>query len=117
MACAAGLAALDLLQKENLVQSVAEVAPHFENALHGLKGTKNIIDIRNFGLIGAVELAPREGAPGARGYDAFNRAFHDQNLMVRCTGDVLALSPPLILQKEHIDRIFDRLAATIRATA
>lgn len=61
VACAAGLAALELLQKENLVQSVAEVAPHFENALHGLKGSKNVIDIRNYGLAGAIQIAPRDG--------------------------------------------------------
>ena len=68
-------------------------------------------------VIGAVELAPRDGAPGARGYEVFHRAFMEQDLMVRCTGDVLALSPPLILNRGHVDRIFERLAATIRATA
>ncbi|MCX7034885.1 MAG: aspartate aminotransferase family protein [Arenimonas sp.] len=117
LACAAALATLDTYAEENLFEKAIELGSYWEDAIHALKGLPNVIDIRNFGLIGAVELAPREGAPGARGYDAFNRAFHDQNLMVRCTGDVLALSPPLILQKEHIDRIFDRLAATIRATA
>jgi beta-alanine--pyruvate transaminase len=117
LACAAALATLDTYQEEGLFEKAIELGGYWEDAIHALKGLPNVIDIRNFGLIGAVELAAREGAPGARGYDAFNRAFHDQNLMVRCTGDVLALSPPLILQKEHIDRIFDRLAATIRATA
>ena len=117
LACAAALATLDTYAEENLFEKAIELGGYWEDAIHALKGLPNVVDIRNFGLIGAVELAPREGAPGARGYDAFNRAFHDQNLMVRCTGDVLALSPPLILQKEHIDRIFDRLAATIRATA
>jgi beta-alanine--pyruvate transaminase len=117
LACAAALATLDVYAEENLFEKAIELGGYWEDAIHALKGLPNVIDIRNFGLIGAVELAPREGAPGARGYDAFNRAFHDQNLMVRCTGDVLALSPPLIVQKEHIDRIFDRLAATIRATA
>ena len=76
-----------------------------------------MIDIRNYGLVGAVELAPREGAPGARGYEVFERAFLEHDLLVRCTGDVLALSPPLILNRGHVDRIFERLAATIRATA
>jgi beta-alanine--pyruvate transaminase len=117
LACAAALATLDTYAEEGLFEKAIELGQYWEDAIHALKGLPNVIDIRNFGLIGAVELAPREGAPGARGYDAFNRAFHDQNLMVRCTGDVLALSPPLILQKEHIDLIFDRLAATIRATA
>ncbi|MFY2765023.1 aspartate aminotransferase family protein [Arenimonas sp. MALMAid1274] len=117
LACAAALATLDTYQAENLFDKAIELGSYWEDAIHALKGLPNVIDIRNFGLIGAVELAPREGAPGARGYDAFNRAFHEQNLMVRCTGDVLALSPPLILNREHIDLIFDRLAATIRATA
>ncbi len=117
LACAAALATLDTYLDENLFEKAIELGQYWEDAIHALKGLPNVIDIRNFGLIGAVELAPREGAPGARGYDAFNHAFHEQNLMVRCTGDVLALSPPLILQKDHIDLIFDRLAATIRATA
>ncbi|PZO07539.1 MAG: aspartate aminotransferase family protein [Lysobacteraceae bacterium] len=117
LACAAALATLDTYRDENLFEKAIELGQYWEDAIHALKGLPNVIDIRNFGLIGAVELAPREGAPGARGYDAFNHAFHEQNLMVRCTGDVLALSPPLILQKDHIDLIFDRLAATIRATA
>ncbi len=63
----------------------------------------NVIDIRNFGLIGAVELAPRPGQPGARGYEVFTRCFHDQDLLIRCTGDVIALSPPLMLGTAHID--------------
>ncbi|HEX4853216.1 aminotransferase class III-fold pyridoxal phosphate-dependent enzyme, partial [Arenimonas sp.] len=117
LACAAALATLDTYQEENLFEKAIELGGYWEDAIHALKGLPNVVDIRNYGLIGAVELAAREGAPGSRGYDAFQRAFHEQNLMVRCTGDVLALSPPLILQKEHIDRIFDRLAATIRATA
>jgi beta-alanine--pyruvate transaminase len=117
LACAAALATLDTYLDENLFEKAIELGGYWEDAIHALKGLPNVIDIRNFGLIGAVELAPREGAPGTRGYDAFNHAFHEQNLMVRCTGDVLALSPPLILNKEHIDLIFDRLAATIRATA
>ena len=117
LACAAALATLDTYADENLFQAAIELGPYWEERIHALKGLPNVIDIRNFGLIGAVELAPRPEGAGARGYDAFQRAFHEQNLMVRCTGDVLALSPPLILNREHIDRIFDRLAATIRATA
>jgi beta-alanine--pyruvate transaminase len=117
LACAAALATLDTYAEENLFEKAIELGSYWEDAIHSLKGLPNVVDIRNFGLIGAVELAARPEGVGQRGYDAFNRAFHDHNLMVRCTGDVLALSPPLILQKEHIDQIFDRLAATIRATA
>ncbi len=117
LACAAALAALDTYEEENLFEAAITLGPYWEQAIHALQGLPNVIDIRNFGLIGAVELASRPDAPGSRGYEVFNRAFHEQNLMVRCTGDVIALSPPLILGREHIDRIFDRLAATIRATA
>ncbi len=117
LACAAALATLDVYAEENLFEKAIELGGYWEEAIHALRGLPNVIDIRNFGLIGAVEMAARPEAPGSRGYEVFNRAFHEQNLMVRCTGDVIALSPPLILNREHIDRIFDRLAATIRATA
>ena len=85
--------------------------------MHSLRDLPNVIDIRNFGLIGGIELAPREGAPGARGYGAMNRCFHEQGLLVRNTGDVIALSPPLIVQRSHIDQIAGKLAAVIRAIA
>jgi beta-alanine--pyruvate transaminase len=117
LACAAAIATLDIYAEENLFEAANELGPYWEQAIHALQGLPNVIDVRNYGLIGAVELAARPDAPGSRGYEVFNRAFHEQNLMVRCTGDVIALSPPLILSREHIDRIFDRLAATIRATA
>ena len=117
LACAAALATLDVYESEGLFQRAIEMGPYWEQAIHALKGLPNVVDIRNIGLVGAVELASRPEAVGQRGYEVFNRAFFEQNLMVRCTGDVIALSPPLILNKEHIDRIFDRLAATIRATA
>ena len=76
-----------------------------------------MIDIRNFGLIGAIEFAARPDAPGARGFEVFNRAFHEGQMLTRVTGDVIALSPPLIIEKEHIDRIFNVLGDVIRATA
>ncbi|KFN49963.1 omega amino acid--pyruvate aminotransferase [Arenimonas malthae CC-JY-1] len=117
LACAAALATLEVYAEEDLFEKAIELGPYWEDAIHALKGLPNVVDIRNFGLIGAVELAARPEGVGQRGYEVFNRAYHQQNLMVRCTGDVIALSPPLILNKEHIDRIFDRLAATIRATA
>ena len=117
LACAAALATLDTYRDEGLFDVAIELGGYWEEAIHALRGLPNVIDIRNYGLVGAVELAPREGAPGARGYEVFHRAFMEHDLMVRCTGDVLALSPPLILDRGHIDRIFERLAATIRATA
>ncbi len=76
-----------------------------------------MLDIRNFGLIGAIELASRKDAVGARGYQVFERCFHEGNLLVRVTGDTIALSPPLIIDKAQIDQIFDTLAGIIRTSA
>jgi beta-alanine--pyruvate transaminase len=117
LACAAALATLDTYQEENLFDKAIELGGYWEEKLHALRGLPNVIDIRNFGLIGAVELATREGAAGARGFDVFNRCFREQQLMVRVTGDVIAMSPPLILEKAHIDEIAGRLGEAIRATA
>jgi beta-alanine--pyruvate transaminase len=117
LACAAAIAALDTYAEENLFEKAIELGQYWEDAIHGLKGLPNVIDIRNFGLVGAIELAPREGVPGARGYEVFTKCFHDKGLMVRTTGDVIALSPPLILERSHIDEIFSRVAEAIRETA
>ena len=117
LACAAGIAALDIYAEENLFERAFELGQYWEDALHRLAGLPNVIDVRNFGLIGAIELASRPGAVGARAYEVFTRAFHDHGLMIRTTGDVIALSPPLILDRGHIDEIFLRLEAAMRATA
>ena len=117
LACAAALATLDTYEEENLFDKALSLGDYWQEALHALKGLPNVIDIRNFGLVGAIEMAPRAGAPGTRGYDVFARAFHEGHLLTRVTGDVIALSPPLIVEKGHIDRIVDVLADTIRATA
>jgi len=117
VACAAALATLDVYRDENLFHKAIELGPYWEEALHSLRGLPNIIDIRNFGLIGGIELASRDNAPGARAYEVFTRCFHDQNLLVRTTGDIIAMSPPLILQREHIDQIVERLTTALKATA
>ncbi len=117
MACAAALATLDIYAEENLFERAIELEDYWADAIHALRGLPNVIDIRNFGLIGAVEFAPREGAPGSRGYEVFERCFREGDLLVRVTGDTIALSPPLIIDKAQIDRIFDVLARMIRATA
>ncbi len=117
LACAAAIATLDTYAEEHLFDKALELGDYWQEGIHSLKGLPNVIDIRNYGLIGAIELAPRPGAPGTRAYDAFTHAFHQGNLLVRVTGDVIALSPPLILEKAHIDRIFQTLADTLRATA
>jgi beta-alanine--pyruvate transaminase len=110
LACAAALATLDVYRDEGLLTRATELAPHWEQAMHGLRDCPNVLDIRNIGLIGAIELAPRAGAPGTRAFDAFTRAFHEQDLLTRITGDIIALSPPLIIEPAQIDDI----AASLR---
>jgi beta-alanine--pyruvate transaminase len=117
LACAAALATLDTYAEEHLFEKAIELESYWADAIHALQGVPNVIDIRNFGLIGAIELASRPGAPGARAYDVFTRCFHRENLLIRVTGDVIALSPPLILDREQIDRIFRTLAHVIAETA
>ena len=116
LACAAAIATLDIYAEENLFEKAIELGPYWEDAIHALKGLPNVIDIRNFGLIGAIELAPREGKPGARAFDVFTKCFHEKDLLIRVTGDVIALSPPLILDKADIEQIFGRIAEAIRET-
>ena len=110
LACAAALATLDVYRDEGLLTRATELAPQWEQAMHGLRDCPNVLDIRNIGLIGAIELAPRAGAPGTRAFDAFTRAFHEQDLLTRITGDIIALSPPLIIEPAQIDDI----AASLR---
>jgi len=117
VACAAALATLDIYREENLFDRAIELGPYWEDAIHSLKDLPNVIDIRNFGLIGAIEMSSRPGAVGARAYDVFTRCFFEKNLLIRVTGDVIALSPPLTLDKSHIDEIFGRIREAIRETA
>jgi beta-alanine--pyruvate transaminase len=117
LACAAALATLDIYAEENLFEKAISLEQYWEDAIHQLKGLPNVIDIRNFGLIGAIELAPREGKPGTRAYEVFTKCFHEKDVLIRVTGDVIALSPPLILEKEHIDSLFSKIADAIRETA
>ena len=100
------------LEHEGRSLSAAELADYWADGLHSLKGLPHVIDLRNLGLIGAIELQPIAGKPGARGFDMFLRAF-EQGLLVRVTGDIIALSPPLIIEKSHIDEIFGRLASIL----
>ena len=116
IACAAGLATLDIYQREGLLRRAASLAPRLENAAHSLKGLPNVIDIRNYGLIGAVELEPRAGKPTTRAYDVFLKCF-ERGVLVRAAGDVIAVSPPLIVEEKQIDRIFEVLGQALRETA
>jgi beta-alanine--pyruvate transaminase len=114
LATAAGLATLDIYARDKLFERAAEMAPFFENAVHALKGTRNIVDIRNLGLMGAIELAPIAGKPGARGFEAFLKC-QDKGLLIRVTGDIIALSPPLIIEKEQIETMVSILRDVIAA--
>lgn len=106
IAAAAGLATLDTYRDESLFARAAELAPHMERAVHGLAGAPHVVDIRNLGLIGAVELVPRPGAPGQRAFEAMVRAW-DCGVMIRVAGDVIAFSPPFIATPADIDRMIE----------
>jgi beta-alanine--pyruvate transaminase len=117
LACAAGLAALDLYRDEGLFERANALEPTFADAAMALKDLPGVLDIRTVGLTAGVDLAPRPDAVGARGYEAMNRAFHDEGLMIRITGDTIALCPPLIVSEAQIAEMFDKVARLIRAVA
>ncbi|MBV2144102.1 aspartate aminotransferase family protein [Falsochrobactrum sp. TDYN1] len=116
VACAAGLATLEIYAEDGLLTRGAALADHWQEALHSLKGMSNVIDIRNLGLVGAIELSSRDGTPGARAYDVFVDCFK-KGLLIRVTGDVIALSPPLIIEKEQIDTIVSILGDALKRVA
>jgi beta-alanine--pyruvate transaminase len=113
LACAAGIGTLDTYQEEGLLERAASLEKHWEDAIHSLKGVRNVIDIRNLGLMGAVELSPREGAPGTRGYHALAKCF-EAGVLIRYTADTLAFSPPLIIEKAQIDRVFETVRKVLQ---
>ncbi len=113
VACAAGLGTLETYREEGLLTRASELGPYWEDALHSLKGLPHVIDIRNFGLIGAIELEPMPGAPTKRAFTAFLNAF-ERNVLIRTTGDIIALSPPLIVEKSQIDDLFGVLADVLK---
>jgi len=115
VACAAGLATMDIYKREGLLTRGKELEKYWEDALFSLKGLTNVIDIRTIGLVGGVELAPRAGAAGQRGYEIFVDCFKN-GALVRQTGDIIALSPPLIVEKDQIDVIVSKLADAIKRT-
>lgn len=114
IACAAALATLDTYKEEGLLTRGAELAPYWEDALHSLKGEPNVVDIRNIGLIGAIELSPIVGQPTKRAFSAFVKAF-ERGALIRTTGDIIALSPPLIITKGQIDELIDHVREVLRA--
>ncbi|MEH6563736.1 MAG: aspartate aminotransferase family protein [Halopseudomonas sp.] len=116
VAAAAALATLDIYARDGLLTRAAELESYWAELLHSLKDLPNVIDIRNTGLVGAIHLASREGAPGARGYEVFDGCFW-QGAMIRCTGDILAMSPPLIAEKQDLDQLIEIVSKVIKQTA
>lgn len=116
LAAAAGLAALQVYREEDGFARARAFEPLFEEAIHDLRGEPNVIDIRNFGLMGGIELAPREGAPGLRGFEVFLKCF-EAGVVIRNGGDILQFSPFLDSTPDEIGRIFDTVRQAIRATA
>lgn len=113
VACAAALATLDTYEEDGLFENAKNLSGYWEEAVHSLKDLPHVIDVRNLGIVAGIELAPIPGKPTARAFDCFLRAF-EQGLMIRTTGDIIALSPPLMLQKTHIDQMIGILAEVIR---
>ncbi len=114
VACAAGLATLDIYAREGLLTRAKSLSKDWEDAAHQLRGLPHVIDVRNYGLILGLELQPLAGKPGARGFDVFVKCF-ERGLLVRQTGDIIALSPPLIIERGQIAQIFETLSAVLRA--
>jgi beta-alanine--pyruvate transaminase len=116
LACAAALGTLDTYAEEGLLTRGAKMAPLFEAALHSLKGLPHVIDVRNIGLVGGIELAPIAGQPGKRAFDVFLECW-ERGLLIRTTGDTIALSPPLIIEDSHIQQIVGTLADVLKKLA
>jgi beta-alanine--pyruvate transaminase len=116
LACAAGLATLQTYAEEGLLTRAGELQGYFGESVHALRHEPNVIDVRNIGLVAGIELTPRAGEPGRRAYELFTDCFR-QGVLVRVTGDIVALSPPLIVQREQIDQIVDTLRQALRKLA
>lgn len=116
VASAAGIATLEIYEEEGLLTRGAELETTWQDALHSLKDHPNVIDVRNLGLVGAIELKSRDGAPGTRAYDVFVDCFK-KGLLIRVTGDVIALSPPLIIETHQIETIVSMIGDALKRVA
>ena len=116
LACAAGLGTLDTYAEEGLLTRANEMSDYFAQAVHSLRGEPHVIDVRNMGLVGGIELAPLPGKPTLRAFNVFLDCY-EKGLLIRTTGDTIALSPPLIIERSHIDQIVDTLRGAIRRAA
>ena len=117
LACAAGLATLQIYRDENLFERARTIEPKFADAVMSLKNEPNVLDIRTVGLTAGIDLAPRPDQVGKRGFDGLNSAFFDHDLMLRTAGDTLVLTPPLIISEDQIGEIVEKVARVIRAVA
>ena len=113
VACAAGLATLDIYEREGLFERAASLSAAFEEAVHSLRGSPHVVDIRNLGLVAGIELQPRPNEPGKRAYEVLVDCF-ENGVLVRQAGDIIALSPPLIVEEPQIHQLVDSLAAALR---
>jgi beta-alanine--pyruvate transaminase len=111
--CAAALATLDVYQEQGLFERAASLADYWEDAVHALKDVPNVIDLRNLGLLAGIELEPRPGKPTARSFEAFIKCY-EKGVLIRTTGDVIAVSPPLIIDKAQIDQLFGTIADVLK---
>ncbi|MEG2031093.1 MAG: aminotransferase class III-fold pyridoxal phosphate-dependent enzyme, partial [Janthinobacterium sp.] len=113
LACAASLATLQVFEEQDILGHAKAMQAYWSDAVHSLKGLPHVIDLRSIGLIAGIELDPIAGKPGTRAFNAFKQAFAD-GVLIRTTGDIIALSPPLVLEKQHIDELFGKLAKVLK---
>ena len=116
LATAAAEASLDTFEQEELFKRSQELAPYFEQAAHSLRELPNVLDIRNMGMVAAIELEPKPGKPTERAFKTYLKCF-ENNVLIRTTGDIIALSPPLIINKAQIDELIGTVAKALRDVA
>lgn len=114
LASAAGIAAMDVYQGEGLFERAAELAPYYEDAMHSLKDARHVIDVRNLGLMAGIEIAPRDGKPGERGFEVFLEGYR-RGVFYRLNGEIFQIAPPLISTREHVDQMVDVLRQSLGA--
>jgi len=117
LACAAGLATLDIYRDEKLFERANKLEPKFADAVMALRNEPNVVDIRTVGLTAGIELSPNKDGPGKRGFESLQRGFHDNDIMIRVAGDTIALTPPLIVSEDQMGEIVEKVTKVIRAVA
>jgi beta-alanine--pyruvate transaminase len=114
LACAAAIASLQVYRDEKLFERAALMSSVFEDAAHGLRGLPFVKDVRNLGMVCGIELEPLAGAPAARAYTVFERCFWEKGILIRTTGDIIALSPPLTINEVQVAELFDGIADCLK---